>query len=264
MTTAGEVLRLLRDRHAKDFGLAECKMGSTWLGSGMRMDYWAMAKSWAKWKTWGYEIKVSRQDFLRDDKWREYLPYCHEFYFVAPPGIIEPNELPAEAGLLVTSKNVTRLYRKKKPGAVREDIDKAILIYALMWRAGGETREERAASWAEWLAQKKTYKDLGQSCQVEMAKLAQEARRMMEVERHRQKREAEKYEDLRQLLESRRLSISYRSPALLAQELEGSAGIRELRRSLTALTRAIDATTATLAEALGYPGKGAHTEGDER
>lgn len=246
MTTAGEVLRLLKDRHAKDYGLAECKIGSTWSGSGMRMDYWAMAKSWAKWKTWGYEIKVSRQDFLRDDKWREYLPYCHEFYFVAPPGVIEPNELPAEAGLLVTSRNVTRLYQKKKPGAVRDDIDKAILIYALMWRSGGETREERAASWAEWLAQKKTYKDLGRSAQIEMAKLAQEARRMMETEKHRQERESAKYEDLRKILEARNMSIHWRSPEMLAQELDGSAAVIELRRSLGILSSAAASTIATL------------------
>ena len=246
MTTAGEVLRLLKDRHAKDFGLAECKIGSTWAGSGMRMDYWAMAKSWAKWKTWGYEIKVSRQDFLRDDKWREYLPYCHEFYFVAPPGVIEPNELPAEAGLLVTSRNVTRLYQKKKPGSVRDDIDKAILIYALMWRSGGETREDRAASWAEWLERKKTYKDLGHSCQIEMAKLAQEARRMMETERYRQERELEKYGELRKLIEARKLSIHYRSPEMLLQELDGSASVAELRRSLSILSGAIKSAVVTI------------------
>src|SRR5690606_10345987 len=28
------------------------------------------------------EVKASKADFLQDKKWRSYLPYCHEFYFL--------------------------------------------------------------------------------------------------------------------------------------------------------------------------------------
>jgi hypothetical protein len=54
-------------------------------------------------KTWlitGFEIKVSRADFLGDKKWQNYLPYCNRFYFATTPGVVEPKELPDEIGLL--------------------------------------------------------------------------------------------------------------------------------------------------------------------
>jgi len=48
----------------------------------------------------GYEIKLSRTDFLNDKKWEKYLKYCTKFYFVAPKGIIKKEELPNKIGLV--------------------------------------------------------------------------------------------------------------------------------------------------------------------
>ena len=48
------------------------------------------------------------------DKWRGYLPYCNQFYFVTPPGLVDPGEVGSDAGLIVCSKNATRLYTKRK------------------------------------------------------------------------------------------------------------------------------------------------------
>lgn len=69
----------------------------------------------------GFEFKVSRSDFLSDlkqrerirfdmaarsyakcpsFKWREYLKYCHAFYFVCPVGLISVDEVEAPAGLI--------------------------------------------------------------------------------------------------------------------------------------------------------------------
>jgi hypothetical protein len=50
--------------------------------------------------TMGYEIKMTRQDFLQDKKWPEYLKYCTRFYFAAPKGIIKLEELPPKIGLI--------------------------------------------------------------------------------------------------------------------------------------------------------------------
>ncbi|HEY0797748.1 MAG TPA: MmcB family DNA repair protein [Candidatus Baltobacteraceae bacterium] len=47
-----------------------------------------------------YEIKSSRADFLRDDKWERYLPFCTHFAFVAPAGMIARWELNREIGLI--------------------------------------------------------------------------------------------------------------------------------------------------------------------
>lgn len=40
-----------------------------------------------------FEFKVTRQDFLRDEKWKYYLPYCHTFTFVTPPNLITIEDL---------------------------------------------------------------------------------------------------------------------------------------------------------------------------
>ena len=109
---ASEILRLLRSRHKDDVFVDEVKTGPT--GNGLLiLDAWAMKKSWSRPSTIGYEIKVSRSDFTRDSKWHGYLDYCNEFYFVAPPGIIRPDELPPEAGLLTVASTKTKVFTKK-------------------------------------------------------------------------------------------------------------------------------------------------------
>lgn len=57
-----------------------------------------------KWRRVAYEVKVTRADFLREikapAKRKPALVISNEFYFAAPRGIIKPEELPPEAGLM--------------------------------------------------------------------------------------------------------------------------------------------------------------------
>jgi len=46
------------------------------------------------------EIKSCRGDYLSDDKWREYLPWCDRFLFAIPPEM-DPSPLPPDEGLIV-------------------------------------------------------------------------------------------------------------------------------------------------------------------
>lgn len=46
------------------------------------------------------EIKSSRSDFTSDVKWTKYLPWCTHFTFMAPEGVISPEELPPKIGLI--------------------------------------------------------------------------------------------------------------------------------------------------------------------
>lgn len=46
------------------------------------------------------EIKSSLQDFRGDRKWREYLPYCDNFYFAVSEAFPQ-HVLPGDAGLIV-------------------------------------------------------------------------------------------------------------------------------------------------------------------
>lgn len=73
------------------------------LGSKLRrMDFWTLHPQEGKGHVSScYEIKVSRADFKRDSalKQREARLYCDQFWYVAPIGLIQPEEVPDWAGL---------------------------------------------------------------------------------------------------------------------------------------------------------------------
>ena len=134
--TADQLMKLLAEKHKDSVCVPECKTGQSWGGDFRRIDMWVLKKSWSPLTITGYEIKVSRQDFLNDQKWQEYMDYCHAFYFVCPLGLIHPDELPKEVGLMVGSKNLKKLVTKRK--AVRSDPDPVklnqLMSYILMSR----------------------------------------------------------------------------------------------------------------------------------
>lgn len=153
---ASDLLDLLADKHARDVFIPECKTGPTHGARHQRIDAWAMRKSWTRPFTFGYEIKVSRGDWISDEKWRGYLPYCSHFAFVCPSGLIDLNEVPVEAGLLWASKNGKRLYTKKKTPEREVEIPDELFRYVLMNRVRVdreqyETAELRRESWARWV-----------------------------------------------------------------------------------------------------------------
>jgi hypothetical protein len=63
----------------------------------------------------GFEIKVSRGDFLQDYKWQMYSKFCSTLFVACPDGLIKPEEIDKPFGLLYISKNITiREYDKKE------------------------------------------------------------------------------------------------------------------------------------------------------
>lgn len=163
---ATHLLGLLEKKHHKDVFVPECKNGPTWTSSHLRMDAWAVRKSWTDPCVWGYEIKVNRSDFLRDEKWGRALTYCNQFYFACPSGLIHPEELPAEVGLLWAAKTGTRLFTKRKAPHREPEIPEEIWRYILFWRAKiipsmQETASDTREYWKAWLARKGEDKNLG-------------------------------------------------------------------------------------------------------
>lgn len=129
------VMDLLKQRHSKDLFVPECKDGQSWGRSHNRLDAWAMRRSYSKFLLSGYEIKLTRADFLRDEKYPNYLPMCNVLYFVAPHGLIDPAELPVDVGLLLVTKTASRVYVKKKAPIRKIDSPVALYEYLLMSRA---------------------------------------------------------------------------------------------------------------------------------
>lgn len=147
------VLRALSAKHQEDVFVAECKNGPTQTGAHARLDAWVMMKSWANPRTIGYEIKVSRSDFLQDQKWRSYLPMCNELYFCAPKGLIKQDELSAECGL-VELVGESRLVTRKRAPYREIEHPEDLFRYILMCRTtiagesvGISSRAERLKQW---------------------------------------------------------------------------------------------------------------------
>lgn len=161
---AHEILALLAAKHSDDVFVPECKDGPTQGATHNRLDAWVMRRSWSKPLVSGYEIKVSRSDFLRDDKWPAYLGLCNQFWFVAPAGVIQVDEVPADAGLMVVASTGNRLLTKKRAPHRAVEIPESVFRYVLMSRAK-ITREfepkDRAERWREWLAEREKRRHLG-------------------------------------------------------------------------------------------------------
>ncbi len=109
--TASDIMALLMVRHAKDIAVEECPL-EAW--GKLRADLWVLRPSWSKPQVTIYEVKVTRQDFLRDDKHRSYLDACNCLYFAAPRGVIKPEELSEECGLLEVAASGGMLRTVKK------------------------------------------------------------------------------------------------------------------------------------------------------
>ncbi|GMW02625.1 MAG: hypothetical protein AMXMBFR84_37610 [Candidatus Hydrogenedentota bacterium] len=197
---AHEIVKLLALKHNKDVFVPECKDGPTHYANHLRMDAWAMKRSWANPKLTGYEIKVSRADFLKDDKWPGYLCNCNEFYFVAPPKIIDPLELPKEAGLLVVTSTGNGFTTKKRAPFRQIESPNMIYEYVLMCRAKisrvYESDEQTIDYWRNWLAEKKESRQIG----YKVSKRIREYVHEVEAENERLKRDAERVEETRQML----------------------------------------------------------------
>lgn len=143
------ILRQLSKRHVgqikgrvrlpDDVFLTNVKNGRSWDSDNLLiMDALAIRRSWKKPCFTGYEIKVDRSDFLRDQKWPGYLKFCHEFYFVCPAGLIQPEELPNEVGLIYYNIEKDCLLTKRKALYRQVEIPADLLMYLVMNRIDGD------------------------------------------------------------------------------------------------------------------------------
>ena len=115
--TSTEIKRALQGRNPKDYYLTEVKNGGTYTPSNQGLlifDAVHIKRSWTNPCITIYEIKVSRGDFLQDNKWKLYLQYCNQFYFVVPKGMIDKNELPGDIGLIYYNPDTGALVTKQK------------------------------------------------------------------------------------------------------------------------------------------------------
>lgn len=114
--SATDIKKMLATKHKGDMFFTEVKNGPTQVvAHHARIDALAMTISWTRFGIIGYEIKVARSDFLRDQKWQAYLPMCHQLYFVTAPGVCDVSEIPEPCGLMTITKSGNLRTVKKAP-----------------------------------------------------------------------------------------------------------------------------------------------------
>ncbi|MGH2361611.1 MAG: hypothetical protein ACRDGM_13860 [bacterium] len=110
--TGEELLdRLARRHEAKNWVFfVEFRIGTGYgKDAEQRVDAWAIDLYPShRMERVAYEVKVTREDFLREiknpEKRRAALRLSNKFWFVAPPGIVKPEEVPLDCGLLESSE----------------------------------------------------------------------------------------------------------------------------------------------------------------
>lgn len=184
--TSTDIKKALANLHCKDFFITECKNGSTYFPPSqglLKFDGLAITKSYTQPCITGYEIKVSRGDFLQDDKWHLYLQYCNKFYFVVPAGLIKKEELPDDVGLIYYYPESGTLRSKKK--ALYRDIEEPVGIYKyIIYSRLDQDRlpfyESKADYAADYIADKAYKKIIGKTFGTKITKELQEANERLE------------------------------------------------------------------------------------
>lgn len=164
---ARDILRALAIRHEADFFITECKTGPTQVSNGKplyRIDGVAIKKSWTNPKIIGYEVKVSRSDFLGDSKFFSYLEYCHQLYIVCPTRMIDRTELPDSIGLMYFDPAKQQLSIRKNSIFRDIEIDADMLWYIIMNKLSNDRwpfEGKKAEYFRAWVEGRRDTKSLG-------------------------------------------------------------------------------------------------------
>jgi hypothetical protein len=184
--TSTEIKKALAEYHPKDYFLTECKTCSTYFPDpqGMlKFDGLAMTRSYTAPCITGYEIKVSRSDFLGDNKWHLYLQYCNELYFVVPVGLVTKDEIPENVGLIYYYPKTGKLLKKRR--AVYRKIEEPVgvykyIIYSRLDRERIPFYEGRAEYAKDYLADQREKRKIGRDFGSKMAKDLQDCQERLE------------------------------------------------------------------------------------
>lgn len=230
---ADMILRQLSKRHVgrvkspDDVFLTNVKNGRSWDNDNLLiMDALAIRRSWRKPCFTGYEIKVDRSDFLRDQKWPGYLEFCHEFYFVCPVGLIQPEELPSEVGLIYYNPEKDCILTRRKALYRPVEIPYDLLMYLVMTRIDGDRRHPFFTSRREYfetlIKEKAERKKIGEYIAREVGgriKELLEENKKMKRELSLAQQKAQIYDELSKVLRRHGFNL-YQDTKELAEDLD--------------------------------------------
>lgn len=130
--TSTDVLNALRLRHDQPHWtfLEELPLGD--VGNWRIIDAFALSYRYSDhYRRVAYEIKVSRSDFAREladpSKRAPALAVSNQFFFAAPKGLIRPEELPPECGLIEVNGEGRARVRVQSPFREQKMVPAALL-----------------------------------------------------------------------------------------------------------------------------------------
>lgn len=172
--TSTDIKRALAEKHLKDFFLTEVKSGPTQLvvpGGLKILDGLAVRKSWTNPCFTGYEVKISRGDFLRDAKFYTYEELCNCLYIVCPKGMIERTELPESVGLMYYDPEKKTLTTRKKAIFRKIEYSPEMLLYIIFSRLDSDRYpffSDKRQYFEEYLAGKRDNRELAVSVKTKL------------------------------------------------------------------------------------------------
>lgn len=148
--TEAEIIKALFACHRErgDLFFAHVKTGASWVRKGHLhiLDGLGVKVSWSNPVFHGYEIKISRGDFKRDNKYPEYLPYCTAFSFVCPDKMVLKDEIPDGIGLIYyRADGSLRTVRKAVETQPDTELFNSMLRYLVYYRTGSDRQQIAAA-----------------------------------------------------------------------------------------------------------------------
>jgi hypothetical protein len=115
--TAESIVEVLDKKHAKDICFDELRLSSGFANLS-RVDFFAINVAPSSGNVAiAYEIKVSRADFKRDSakKQRGARLFSDHFYYIAPAGVINIDDIPDWAGLMEVDWATSKYMNGGKP-----------------------------------------------------------------------------------------------------------------------------------------------------
>ena len=189
ITSTDIKIALSEKRRGKDFFLTEVKSGPTQIsvpGDLKILDGLAIRKSW----TWpcftGYEVKISRGDFLRDAKFYTYEELVNCLYIVCPKGMIDRTELPESVGLMYYDPEKKTLTTRKKAIFRQIEYSPEMLLYIIFSRLESDRYpffSDKRTYFEEYVAGKRRNKELAYSVKTKLVE--ENARLEEEIEKLR-------------------------------------------------------------------------------
>lgn len=241
IVTAFDIKKALAEKHRGDFFLTEVKNGSTYFpaADGLKiLDGLAIKKSWTNPCFTGYEVKISRGDFMRDAKFYTYEELVNCLYIVCPKGMIDRTELPDSIGLMYYDPEKKTITTRKKAIYRKIEYSPEMLLYIIYTRLDSDRIpffSDKAEYFREYLAGKRDNRQLGVDVSSELVKENQRMEREL-AELGVFKHEYENHKAIQKVLQKHQI-YGWRSGGI-AEELDKvlcrrpTEGVVEVRKSL--------------------------------